>query len=120
MARNKRAQQTTEGETVLISRALASLIGAVIFLYGLVAAFSPLPFGAPLVILGFLTIAAANPAARPLLRRLRRRWRWFDILVRRVGKQSNRFDDLLDETAPADETSAPNDDSRPSGNGRTP
>ena len=87
----------------MISRALASLIGAVLFLYGLIAALSPLPLGVPLMVFGFLIFAAANPYARPLLRRLRRRWSWFDALVRQVGKRApDRFDDLIDETDPGD------------------
>lgn len=72
---------------VIAARAATSLIGAVLFVYGLIALFSPLPAGAPLIILGLLMIAAANPAARPLIRRLRRRWRWFDRIVRFVGKR---------------------------------
>lgn len=64
---------------------MTSLIGFVFFVYGMIAAFSPLPAGAPLVILGVLMIASANPAARPLIRSLRRRWRWFDRLVRLVA-----------------------------------
>jgi len=85
----------------LISRALASFVGAVLFLYGVVAAISPLPFGLPLMVLGFLIFAGANPFARPLLRRIRQRWRWFDVLVRQVGKKSSgRFRDVMEDTAP--------------------
>lgn len=72
---------------VIAARLATSLVGLVLFLYGLIAAFSPLPAGAPLVILGLLMIAAANPAARPYIRRMRRRWRWFDALVRMVGRR---------------------------------
>lgn len=71
---------------VIAARIATSLIGFALFFYGMIAAFSPLPAGAPLVILGVLMIAAANPAARPYIRRLRRRWRWFDRLVRLVAK----------------------------------
>jgi len=85
----------------LISRALASFIGAILFLYGGIAAISPLPLGLPLMILGFLIFAGANPFARPLLRRIRHRWRWFDALVRQVGKKSSgRFRDVLQDTDP--------------------
>ncbi|MEM9616409.1 MAG: hypothetical protein AAF936_00475 [Pseudomonadota bacterium] len=85
----------------MISRALASLVGAILFLYGIVAAASPLPLGVPLMVFGFLIFAGANPAARPLLRRMRRRWKWFDALVRQVGKRSpDRFETLLNETEP--------------------
>jgi hypothetical protein len=72
---------------VLAIRTGTSVVGAVLFAYGLIAALSPLPAGAPLVIVGLLLIAAANPGARPLIRRLRRRWRWFDRLVRMTGKR---------------------------------
>lgn len=100
----------------MITRALASLVGAVLFLYGLLAAFSPLPLGAPLVILGFLMLAGANPAFRPLLRRLRKRWSWFDALVKQVGKRTpDRFDDMIDdvidETAPVPEDNTDNEKS---------
>lgn len=67
---------------MIAARVATSLIGFALFAYGMIASFSPLPAGAPLVILGLLLIAAANPAARPLIRRMRRRWRWFDRLVR--------------------------------------
>lgn len=70
----------------IAARVAASLIGFILLVYGLVATLSPLPAGAPLVVFGALIIAAANPGARPFIRRLRRRWRWFDILVRRVAK----------------------------------
>jgi len=72
---------------VIAARIATTTIGSVLFIYGVIAALSPLPFGAPLVILGLLMIAAANPAARPVIRRLRRRWRWFDGLVRLVGRR---------------------------------
>lgn len=93
----------------MISRALASLIGAVLFIYGVIAALSPLPLGVPLMVFGFLIFAGANPVARPLLRRMRRRWPWFNALVLQVGKRArDRFDDLIDETEPNDaDTSGP-------------
>lgn len=72
---------------VIVARVLTSVAGLVLFAYGLIASFTPLPAGAPLVILGLLLIAAANPAARPVIRRMRRRWGWFDRLVRVVGKR---------------------------------
>ena len=46
-------------------------------------------------------IAAANPAARPIIRRMRRRWRWFDRLVRVVGKRGpTSIKAVEEETAP--------------------
>lgn len=86
---------------VIAARLATSLVGVALFGYGLIAAFSPLPAGAPLVILGLLMIAAANPAARPLVRRLRKRWRWFDRLVRLIGKRGPpAVQEVAAETAP--------------------
>lgn len=119
MASNAGAQP--HGGKALISRALASLVGAVLFLYGAVAAASPLPLGVPLMVLGFLIFAGANPAARPLLRRMRRRWRWFDALVRQIGKRSpDRFDTLLSETEPETEENGAKTARPPSPNGNQP
>ena len=74
----------------MLGRIGASIAGALLVLYGLVAALSPLPAGAPLVIVGLLMIAGANPAARPVIVRMRRRWPWFNKLVRLVGKRAPR------------------------------
>ncbi len=74
----------------MLGRLGATIAGFVLMIYGLIAAFSPLPAGAPLVIIGLLMIAGANPAARPLIVRMRRRWPWFNKLVRFVGKRSPR------------------------------
>lgn len=88
----------------IAARVATTLAGAVLFIYGLIASFSPLPAGAPLVILGVLMIAAANPAARPFIRRLRRRWRWFDALVRIVAKGAPQtVKTVVTETAPDEE-----------------
>lgn len=86
---------------VIAARIVTSLVGLALFLYGVIAAFSPLPAGAPLVILGVLMIAAANPAARPVIRRMRKRWKWFDRLVRMVGKRGPpSVRSVAEETAP--------------------
>lgn len=86
---------------VIAARMATSLIGLALFVYGMIASFSPLPAGAPLVILGVLMIAAANPAARPVIRRMRKRWRWFDRLVRLVGKRGPPAVQTVEtETAP--------------------
>jgi hypothetical protein len=87
---------------VIAARIATSLVGFVLFAYGMIAAFSPLPAGAPLVIMGVLLIAAANPAARPAIRRMRKRWHWFDQLVRLVGKRGPQSVRSVEaETAPA-------------------
>ncbi len=86
---------------VIAARLATSLVGFALFIYGLIAAFSPLPAGAPLVILGVLMIAAANPAARPVIRRMRKRWRWFDRLVKLVGQRGSvSIRSVEAETAP--------------------
>ena len=86
----------------MIARLATTLAGIVLMIYGLIAAFSPLPLGAPLVILGFIMIAAANPAARPLVLSMRRRWRWFDFLVRKAAHHSpTRYQETFEETDPA-------------------
>lgn len=72
----------------MLGRLGATIAGFVLMIYGLIAAFSPLPAGAPLVIIGLLMIAGANPAARPVIVRMRRRWKWFNKLVRIVGKRA--------------------------------
>ncbi len=74
----------------MLSRIGATVVGFILMVYGLIAAFSPLPAGAPLVIFGLLMIAGANPAARPVIVRMRRRWRWFNKLVRIIGKRAPR------------------------------
>ena len=74
----------------MLGRIGATFSGLFLMIYGLIAAFSPLPAGAPLVIVGLLMIAGANPAARPLIVRMRRRWPWFNKLVRLVGKRAPR------------------------------
>jgi hypothetical protein len=72
--------------------------------YGIIAALSPLPAGAPLVVLGLVMIAAANPAARPLIRRLRRKWKWFDKLVAMAGHHGPKeLKIVVKETQPHDE-----------------
>lgn len=86
---------------VIAARAITSLAGGALFLYGVIAFLSPLPAGAPLAVLGLLMIAAANPAARPVIRRLRKRWRWFDGIVRFAGKRGPPpVQEVEQETAP--------------------
>ncbi|MAW80953.1 MAG: hypothetical protein CMI63_12005 [Parvularcula sp.] len=90
------------GRQDVIARLATTLTGILLMIYGLIAAFSPLPLGAPLVILGLIMIAAANPAARPFILALRRRWRWFDFLVRKAARHSpKRYHETFEETDPA-------------------
>ena len=89
----------------MIRRIVTSLVGFVLIVYGVIAAISPLPAGVPLVVLGIIMIALANPAARPLVRRMRRKWRWFDKLVRFAGKRGPKnIRVVVEETTPASET----------------
>jgi hypothetical protein len=83
------------------ARIATSFLGLFCLIYGTIAALSPLPAGAPLVIFGLLLIALANPRARPLVRRLRRRFRWFDRLVRSIaGRSRGEMKALIEETDP--------------------
>ena len=54
----------------MIARVATTFVGIVLILYGVIAAVSPLPLGVVLIAVGFIMIAGANPAARPLIRRL--------------------------------------------------
>ena len=86
----------------MLSRLTMSVTGFLMIVYGLVAAFSPLPAGAVFCVFGLMFIAAANPAARPAIRRLRRRWPWFNALVKTFGKAGPKpVRDALGETDPS-------------------
>jgi len=75
--------------------------GAILILYGIIAAISPLPLGVPLIIIGMIMIAAANPAARPIILKMRRRWRWFDRMVRLAARRSPpRYQETFEDTDP--------------------
>ena len=86
----------------IVSRIATSLAGLALMVYGFIAALSPfLPAGAPLMALGFLMIALANPAARPLVVRMRRRWRWFNKLVLLLGSRApESVREVIRETSP--------------------
>ena len=85
----------------IMARVLISLVGLLFVIYGAIAFVSPLPAGAPLVALGILMLALANPRARPMVRRLRRRFGWFDGLVRIVGGRTRgALKSVIEETAP--------------------
>ncbi len=86
----------------MLSRIATSLAGLVLVIYGLIAALSPfLPAGVPLVVLGLLMIALANPAARPLIRRMRTRWAWFNRLALALGTRAPKnVRAVIEETAP--------------------
>lgn len=86
----------------MIARIATTLIGLVLMIYGVIAAISPLPLGAPLVVLGLFMIAGANPAFRPVIRSMRRKWGWFDKLVRMVGRRAGgAVRTVIAETDPA-------------------
>lgn len=87
----------------MIRRIVTSILGAILIVYGVIAAISPLPAGAPLIVLGIVMVALANPAARPLVRRMRRRWRWFDRLVIALGRHGPAgVRSLVEATSPDD------------------
>ncbi len=86
----------------MLARAATTLAGAILVIYGVIAAISPLPLGVVFAALGLIMIAAANPAARPLILAMRRRWRWFDKLVRLAARRSPpRFHETFEDTDPA-------------------
>ena len=90
----------------MIARLATTLSGIVLIVYGVIAAISPLPLGVPLVVLGLIMIAGANPAARPMIRWMREHWRWFDFLVTQLARRSpRRFKEVLEETKPAQDHS---------------
>lgn len=86
----------------MIARIATTVVGVLVIVYGVIAVVSPLPLGFAMIPLGLIMIAAANPAARPLIRRMRRKWRWFDGLVRKAAHHSPpRFRSTIAETDPA-------------------
>ena len=88
---------------MLIVRIAISLIAIILIVYGVIAAISPLPLGIPLVVLGLVMIAGAVPAARPVVRHARERWRWFNVIVSEIEKRaSGRFQKVFDDIDPDD------------------
>ncbi len=61
-----------------------TVFAVLLILVGLVTAITPIPFGLPLVIIGFLMLATISPAT---LRFVRRRWRWLDRRLRWLQKK---------------------------------
>lgn len=72
----------------MIARITTTALGVLFFIYGVIAAVSPLPVGIPFAILGLFMIAGANPAFRPAIRWMRRRWGWFDKFVRMAAPRA--------------------------------
>lgn len=86
----------------MLARAATTITGVILLIYGVIAAISPLPLGLVFIPLGLMMIAAANPAARPLILWMRRRWSWFDKLVRLAAHRSPpRFHETFADTDPA-------------------
>lgn len=85
----------------MIARIITTFVGIIFIIYGAIAAVSPLPLGVVLIAVGLIMIAGANPAARPLIRRMRKKWRWFDKLVRLAARRSpEQFKEVIEETDP--------------------
>ncbi len=51
---------------------------------GLITAITPVPFGLPLILIGFLLLATVSPAT---LRAVRRRWKWLDRRLKWLQKK---------------------------------
>lgn len=85
----------------MFARVITTITGIVLFIYGVIAAISPLPLGAPLAVLGLFMIAGANPAFRPVIRAMRRRWAWFNRLVLFMAPRAGlSVQFVVDETDP--------------------
>ena len=100
----------------MIARITTTLIGLVLMIYGVIAAISPLPLGVPLVVVGLFMIAGANPAFRPVIRAMRRKWGWFDKLVRMVAPRARGVvRAVIAETDPAGQDRAMDNDGKTAG-----
>lgn len=101
---NAHSAPPSSGLRSIIARLVTTVTGLALIVYGVIAAVSPLPLGVPLIVVGFLMIAMANPAARPLIRHMRRKWRWFDFIVRQVeDKSPERLKETIEETDPEED-----------------
>lgn len=58
-----------------VFKTLVIVVALLMIAAGTVTAITPIPFGLPLIVLGFLMLATASPVS---VRWLRIRWRWFD------------------------------------------
>lgn len=86
----------------MLARIVVTIAALVVIVYGVIAALTPLPAGVLFIVLGLIMIALANPRARPLLKAMRRRWPWFDKMVRVIAERApDRYQRGLDETEPA-------------------
>ncbi len=63
---------------------LLTVFALILIVVGAITAITPIPFGLPLVIIGFLMLATISPAT---LRFLRRRWGWLDRRLRWMQKK---------------------------------
>ena len=73
---------------------LVGLFAVVMILFGFVALISPIPFGFVFIALGFIMLGIVAPPVRPLLKNLRRRWRWFD---KQLDKAQSELPDAIAE-----------------------
>lgn len=82
-------------------RLIASLIGAIIFLLGVILAFMPIPFGLILMAVGLFIMLSSSLSVRHLVKWLRRRNaridRWLDMAA---AKLPQRYADVLNRTRP--------------------
>ena len=67
---------------------LVVVFAFILIAVGMVTAITPIPFGLPLVFIGFLLLATVSPAT---LRYIRRRWRWLDQRLKWLQKKLPRW-----------------------------
>jgi len=70
-----------------IFKFLVVVFAFVLIFVGVLTAITPVPFGLPLILIGFLLLATVSPAT---LRFIRRRWGWLDDRLRWLQRKLPR------------------------------
>ena len=91
-----------------IFRIAVAIFSLLLIFFGLVTAITPIPFGLPLVLIGFLLLATSSPTT---LKFIRKRWGWLDRRLRwfqrnwprRMTRALRRSDPYPDEDDEDDE-----------------
>lgn len=71
-----------------IFKFILTIFALILILVGIVTAITPIPFGLPLILIGFLMLATISPAT---LRFIRRRWGWLDRRLKWLQKKLPRW-----------------------------